>query len=109
MRLMEYNPLMVVQEYQPEAQELEGQEAFKRMIRNKEEMAQLFQSPQWKLLIEYLLSERSAAVNTFCYQDLASVQSQFPLGLEIGKLRMLDALISLPGFIKEAKLKDVQE
>jgi hypothetical protein len=104
--LMEYDPLLKIQEYQPEAMELEGQEAFKRLLRNRGEMAQLFQSPQWKILVEYLLSERNNALNEIIYQKV-SAENHFSYGLEMGKIRMIDAFIDFPNTIK-AKLKEEQ-
>ena len=105
--LMEYDPLKRIQEYQPAAMELEGQEAFKRLLRNRGEMQQLFQSPQWKILVEYLLSERNEAVNNMVYQDM-KIENHFAYGLEVGKIRMIDAFIDMPKFVQQ-KLKEEQK
>ena len=106
--LMEYNPLSKIQEYQPEAMELEGQEAFKRLLRNRGEMQQLFQLPQWKILVEYLLSERNAALNEVVYQSaLPSAPTDIKNARTIGKVQMIDAFLNLPEMVK-LKLKDEQ-
>jgi hypothetical protein len=61
--------------------------------------------PQWKVLIEYLLSERAEALNSFVYANGNSPEHSFAYGLELGKVRMIDAFISLPGLIKSTKLR----
>jgi len=70
-------------------------------------MQQLFQSPQWKILIEYLLSERTSAVDNLVYRDFKE-ETKFAHGLEVGKVRMIDAFIGLPAMVKETKLKEEQ-
>jgi hypothetical protein len=49
--------------------------------------------------VEYLLSERNEAINNVVYQA-ASVEKHFSYGLEMGKIRMIDAFLALPDTVK---------
>ena len=71
-------------------------------------MLQLFQLPQWKLLVEYLLSERMNAVNDLVYSgDDAIINPK--QGLVLGKIQMIDAVINLPEMVKLKLKEEVEE
>lgn len=69
-------------------------------------MLQLFQLGQWKILVEYLLSERNAALNEIVYFSMERANNP-KYGVLIGKVQMIDAFLNLPEIV-QLKLKEEQ-
>ena len=96
------DPLEAAHQLNPSVVEREGQEAFKQLIRKKEQVLELFRSETGKVVIEYLLSERANYVEELIYAKNSTDEER---GLRRGNIQMVDAILNLPQTVN-IKLKD---
>lgn len=99
------DPLEAGRQLNPLVVDKEGQEAFKDLIRKKEQVLELFRSETGRVVINYLLSERSESVERLVYKSEIGEEER---GLHRGKIQMIDAILNLPQTVN-IKLKDEKE
>jgi len=96
------DPLAAGRQLNPSVVDKEGQEAFKDLIRKKEQVMELFRSETGRVVINYLLSERVNYVEELVYNKNMTDEDR---GLRRGNVQMIDAILNLPQTVN-IKLKD---